>query len=388
MIYLDHAATTPVREEVIEAMSRCLGEQGHYANPGSEHVAGRQASQILEQARERFAQLIGAGREDIIFCSGATEANNMALLGMAGFYGNRARKLLLPKTEHKSVLDPCRQLSSQGYKISWLKLAEGGVLTPSTLNEALDEQSLLATCMLLNNETGVINNIPQMAQYCSEKNVLLHSDAAQALGKVPIAVRRWGLASMSFSAHKLGGPKGVGALYLRRKPKVAIKPLMFGGGQERGLRSGTLPLHQIVGLVRAAELAVAEMETETQRLAALRERLWAQLCEALPDIHLNAHSKAQSPHILNLSFEGVDGEALRADLDQLAVSSGSACTSDHAEPSYVLRALGRSDALADSSLRFSFSWPTQQQDVDLAAQMVIASVKRLRAISPSWSEAA
>lgn len=388
MIYLDHAATTPVRREVAEAMAMCMTEAGHFANPGSDHAPGRQAAHIVEQARERFAVLIGAKAEDIVFTSGATESNNMALLGGAAFYSNKGKRIALAKTEHKSVLDPCRQLASRGWSLDWLETDEQGLITTQALTAAITDETCLASCMLVNNETGVVHNIPALARVCSEAQVLLHVDAAQALGKLPIEARRWDVAMMSFSAHKLGGPKGVGALYLRRKPPVKVQPLVFGGGQERGLRSGTLPVHQIVGLVRAAELAEAEREQMFRHLGRLRSRLLDQLVAGLPQVEVNGAQTAQSPHILNLSFHGVDGEALRADLIDLAVSSGSACTSDHAESSYVLRALGRSDNLADASLRFSFGPTTTAEQVDQAAQRVIASVRRLRALSPLWREEA
>ena len=257
MIYLDHAATTPVREEVAAAMALCMTEQGHYANPASDHGPGRKAAQILQQARERFAQLIGAKPEGIVFTSGATEANNMALLGAAAFYHNQGKRIALAKTEHKSVLDPCRQLATRGWKLDWLGTDEYGAVAPDVLEQALKDDTVMASGMLVNNETGLIQNIPTWAKICADKNVLLHVDAVQGLGKLPIDCRRWNVAMMSFSAHKLGGPKGVGALYLRRKPAVQIQPLVYGGGQERGLRSGTVPVHQVVGLVRAAELAVA-----------------------------------------------------------------------------------------------------------------------------------
>ncbi|MGJ8669056.1 MAG: cysteine desulfurase family protein [Oceanococcus sp.] len=388
MIYLDHAATTPVRHEVAQAMALGMTENACFANTGSDHALGRQSLALLEKARERFAQLVGAKAEEIIFTSGATESNNLALLGAAGFYGNKGKRIALPKTEHKSVLDPCRQLATRGWTLDWLDTADGGLVTVEAMKQSLQDDSVMASCMLVNNETGVIQNIPALAKLCEQSNVLLHVDAVQALGKLPIHCRRWGVATMSFSAHKLGGPKGVGALFVRRKPAVGLQPLVYGGGQERGLRSGTLPLHQILGLVRAAELAVAEQEQQYRVFAALRLRLRDQLIEALSGLDFNEAPKAQSPHILNVSFQGVDGEALRADLDQLAVSSGSACTSDHAESSYVLRALGRSDSLADASLRFSFGFNTSEQDVDKAAKMVIDSVRRLRQLSPLWSEAA
>ncbi len=388
MIYLDHAATTPVRTEVAEAMAMCMTEQGHFANPGSDHVPGRQAARIVEQARERFAALIGAKAEEIIFTSGATEANNMALLGGAAFYANKGKRIALAKTEHKSVLDPCRQLASRGWSLDWLDTDAQGLIAPDTLASALKDDTCFASCMLVNNETGVVHNIPALARVCADKQVLLHVDAAQALGKLPVEARRWDVAMMSFSAHKLGGPKGIGALYLRRKPPVKVQPLVYGGGQERGLRSGTLPVHQIVGLVRAAELAEAEREQIFRHFGSLRRRLQDQILAALPRVEVNGADTAQSPHILNLSFHGVDGESLRADLVDLAVSSGSACTSDHAESSYVLRALGRNDSLADASLRFSFAPQTSAEQIDQAAQRVIASVRRLRALSPLWQEQA
>ena len=388
MIYLDYAATTPMPPEVVEAMNRCLGPDGVFANPSSEHAAGRAAARLVEQARERLAGLIGAQPQEIVWTSGATEANNLAILGAAGFYSDRGRRLAVAKTEHKAVLDPCRQLAAQGCQIDWLKTDAEGCVSEQALAEALYGDTLLASCMLVNNETGLIQNIPALAAQCAERQVLLHVDAAQALGKVPIDCRRWNLAMLSLSAHKFGGPKGVGALYLRGRPPVRVRPLVYGGGQERGLRSGTLAVHQIVGMVRAAELAVERQQAEFQRLGQLRQRLWDSLEQALPAIECNGSAQQQAPHVLNVSFHGVDGEALRADLTELAVSSGSACTSERAEPSYVLRALGRSDALADASLRFSFGWHTTEQEIDAAARQVIASVRRLRDLSPVWEGAA
>lgn len=388
MIYLDHAATTPVRAEVAEAMLRCLTADGLYANPASDHAPGREAARVVEQARERFAALIGARPQDVIWTSGATEANNLALLGAAAFYSGRGQRIALAKTEHKSVLDPCRQLATRGWQLDWLPTDKDGVLNPAVVQQNLRDDTALMSCMLVNNETGVVQDIPAMAGMCGKQQVLLHVDAAQALGKLPLRARQWDVAMMSFSAHKLGGPKGVGALYLRGRPPVRVQPLIYGGGQERGLRSGTLPVHQIVGLVRAAELAEAEREQRFAQWGQWREQLWQALDQALPQIWRNGSSRQQSPHVLSVSFAGVDGEALRADLDRLAVSSGSACTSDHAEPSYVLRAMGRSDVLADASLRFSFGHTTVAADVAAAAQQVIASVRRLRALSPLWKEVA
>lgn len=388
MIYLDHAATTPVREEVAEAMLRCLTADGIYANPSSDHAPGRKAAAVVEQARERFAALIGARAKDVVWTSGATEANNLALLGAAEFYTQGGKRIALAKTEHKSVLDPCRQLATRGWQLDWLPTDEEGVLKAEAVQAALSDETALMACMLVNNETGVVQDVPAMAALCAKQQTLLHVDAAQALGKLPIRARQWDVAMMSFSAHKLGGPKGIGALYLRGKPPVRVRPLVFGGGHERGLRSGTLPVHQIVGMVRAAELAEREREQQLRQWAQWREQLWQALDQALPHIWRNGSLRQQSPHILSVSFAGVDGEALRADLDRLALSSGSACTSENAEPSYVLRALGRDDALADASLRFSFGHTTRLEDVAEAARLVVASVRRLRALSPQWEEAA
>ncbi len=391
MIYLDYAASAPLREEVIEAMTRCLGVDGHFANPSSDHGPGRASALLVEQARERFAALIGAKPQEIIWTSGATEANNLALLGAAEFYagtGADGQRIAVAKTEHKSVLDPCRQLALRGWKLDWLPTDAQGLIETESFAGLLGEQTALASCMLVNNETGVIQDIPALAELAAERQVLLHVDAAQALGKLDLHCQRWNVPMMSFSAHKFGGPKGIGALYLRQRPPVKVRPLMFGGGQERGLRSGTLAVHQIVGLVRAAELAVAELERNLGHWQQLRQRLWRSLQDALPQCLLNGADERQSPHVLNVSFAGVDGEALRADLDGLAVSSGSACTSEHAEPSYVLRALGRDDALADASLRFSFGVQSTVEDIDGAAQQVIHSVRRLRALSPLWEDAA
>lgn len=389
MIYLDYAATAPLRSEAREALCSALDESGDFANTASDHAPGRRSAARLEDARARFAALIGAGAQDIVFTSGATEANNLALLGMAAFYGAQRPGIAVPRTEHKSVLAPLRHLAQHGHKIHYLPLDDDGRLRLDDCAALLGtDQVGLAACMLVNNETGLIQNIPALAQLCLPQQIPLHVDAAQALGKLPIECRRWGVATMSFSAHKFGGPKGVGVLYLRRKPAVRVQPLQFGGGHERGLRSGTVALHQILAMVEAAELAVAEQAQAFTHWARLRERLWGQLEAALPGLIRNGGPEQQAPHILNVSFLGVDGEALRADLTGLAVSSGSACTSATAESSYVLRALGRDDATAQASLRFSFGPASTGEQIDAAAIQVIDSVRRLRALSPIWEHAA
>lgn len=382
-IYLDYAATTPVDPRVVEVMLRCLGPQGLFANAASTHALGRAAARQVELARAQLATLIGAEPEEIVFTSGATEANNLAIRGVAQFQRGRGRHIVTCKTEHKSVVDPCRQLEKEGWRVTWLKPQADGLLDLAELEAALAADTVLVALMHANNETGVIQDIAAVSRLTRARGISLLVDATQSVGKLPLDLRSLEVDLLSCSAHKLYGPKGVGALYVRRQPRARLQPLMFGGGHERGLRPGTLATHQLAGFGEACRIAQCEMQDEQARIAGLRDRLWAGLA-GLPALWRNGHAQQGLAGILNVSFGGVDGEALLADLDGLCVSSGSACTSASAEPSYVLRALGRSDELAQSSLRFSLGRWTTVAEVDSAIGQVTASLARLRALSPLW----
>lgn len=383
-VYLDHAATTPVDERVAALMSECLTAQGIHGNPSSDHVYGRAARALVEQARAQAAALIGCGPADLVWTSGATESNNLALLGaMRGAAGVRPRRrhLITSRTEHKSVLDACHALEREGFAISYLLPDREGLIPAEAVREALREDTLLVSIMHANNETGVLQDIAAIAAVCHERGVCLHVDAAQSAGKVSVDVAALGADLLAFTAHKLYGPKGIGALYVSRTWRAALQPLQYGGGQERGLRAGTLPVHQIAGFGLACELAQGLLLCEGPRLLELSERLWRGLAD-LDATLLNGHRTQRVPGIVNVSFAGVEGESLLMGLTELAVSSGSACNSDSDEPSYVLRALGRDAQLAQSSLRFSLGRSTQAQDIDVAVTAVRREVRRLRAVAP------
>ena len=381
-IYLDNAATTAVDPRVIAAMSSCLGSDGDFANPSStNHVYGREASVRVERARADVAALVNAAPEQIIFTSGATEANNLALLGAARFHSKRPRHIVTSRTEHPAVLDACRQLEREGCAVTYLKPGPSGIVEVEQVAEALRPDTLLVSLMHVNNEIGVIIDIGAIGRLCRERGVLFHVDAAQSAGKVPIDVQQDAIDLLSLTAHKLHGPKGVGALCVRREPRLGLVPLQFGGGQERGLRSGTLPTHQIVGLGAAYRIARESMSVDIPRITGLRERLWHALA-ALPGVELNGDPVRRVAGILNVTVDGVEGEALLLALADLAVSSGSACASLHAEPSYVLRALGRSDRLAQSSLRLSLGRFTTAAEVEQAAARIVDEIVRLRAGEP------
>jgi len=377
-LYFDHAATTPLDRRVRAAMLECLDAPP--GNPSATHAAGRAARERVEAARAEVAALIGAPPAAIVFTSGATEADNLAILGV----GRAApgRHLVTLRTEHRAVLDPCRRLEREGHRLTLLTPDREGRIDPAAVGAALTASTALVSVMLVNNETGVLQDIPAIAAECRRRDVLLHVDAAQAAGRVPLDVAALDADLVSLSAHKIHGPAGVGALYVRREPRPALQPLMAGGGQEGGLRPGTLPVHQLVGMGTAFRLARELGVAEAAALAGLRERLWAALA-GLPGCHLNGHATARAPHILNVSFEGVDGEALLASLGELTVASGAACGAESGEPSYVLRALGRDDALAQASLRFSFGRGQTAAEVDAAAARVRAAVLRLRALAPA-----
>jgi cysteine desulfurase len=379
IVYLDNAATTPVDARVVAAMLECLGPDGAFANPSSAtHLSGRAARARVEQARAEVAALVHAEPEQIVFTSGATESDNLALLGALRFQRDAAsRHIVTSRTEHPAVLDACRQLEREGCLVTYLKPGADGIVTPAQVADALQPHTLLVSIMHVNNEIGVAQDIGAIGRLCHERGILFHVDAAQGAGKLDLDVGRDGIDLLSLTAHKMHGPKGIGALCVRREPRLGLVPLQFGGGQERGLRSGTLATHQIVGMGVACRLAGELRATDIERIAGLRERLWQRLSQ-LPGVLLNGHATQRVAGILSVSIEGVEGESLLLALDDLAVSSGSACASLHAQPSYVLRALGRSDRLAQSSLRLSLGRFTTADEVDYAGERISEEVQRLR----------
>lgn len=382
-IYLDYAATTPVDPRVAAAMGECLTLSGVFGNPASQHFYGREARARVEQARSQVARLIGAAAQQIVWTSGATESNNLAILGTAraAAVQGRARHLVTARTEHKSVLDPCRRLEQEGCRVSYLTPGTDGILEPQAVADALQSDTVLVSIMLVNNEIGVRQDIQSIGALCRAHGVPLHVDASQGAGKLPIDLAALPVDLMSLTAHKLYGPKGIGALYVSPERRGLLQPLLFGGGHERGLRSGTLAVHQIVGFGTACELAQAEMPQQAARLEALRLRLWDGLSR-IEGALLNGHPTRRVPGILNVSFPGVEGESLLMSLPSLAVSTGSACNSDAEEPSYVLRALGRDAELAQASLRLSVGRFTTAEEVDRAAAAVQQECRRLRAVAP------
>jgi cysteine desulfurase len=386
-IYLDYAATTPVDPRVVECMVGCLGPDGCFANPASSsHGPGREARNRVEAARREVAAMLGAVPPEIIWTSGATESNNLAIKGAARFHADRGRHIVTSRTEHKAVLDTCRQLEKEGWQVTYVTPGPGGVVGPAQVEAALRPDTVLVSVMYVNNEIGTINDVAAIGTLCRERGVLFHVDAAQAAGKLPLRVDEICADLLSLSGHKVYGPKGIGALYLRGSPKSRLEPLIHGGGHEWGMRSGTLATHQIVGMGEAFRIAAAEQAEEAVRLAGLRRRLWDGIA-SLGGVQLNGDAERRVAGILNVSFEGVEGESLLFGLRELAVSSGSACTSASREASYVLRALGRDDQLAQSSLRFSVGRFTTAEDVDRAAAIVRKQVQRLRALGPDGSEA-
>ena len=379
-IYLDYAATTPVDPRVVEAMIPWLHD--HFGNPASRsHAWGWEAEEAVEKARGQVADLIGADPREIVWTSGATESNNLALKGAAHFYQGKGKHLITVKTEHKAVLDTMRELERQGFEVTYLDVQENGLLDLDRFKDALRPDTILASVMLVNNEIGMIQDIATIGALCREKGVVFHVDAAQATGKVEIDLRTLPVDLMSLASHKTYGPKGIGALYLRRKPRVRIEAQMHGGGHERGLRSGTLPTHQIVGMGEAYRIARAEMAQDLAKARALQKRLLDGLLQ-IEQVFVNGDLQQRVPHNLNISFNFVEGESLIMGIKNLAVSSGSACTSASLEPSYVLRALGRSDELAHSSLRISIGRFTTEAEIDTAVQAIRENVARLRELSP------
>ena len=381
-IYLDYAATTPVDPRVVHAMVPHLYEQ--FGNPASRsHAYGWAAEEAVEIAREQVAALIGADPREIVWTSGATESNNLAIKGAAQFHSGKGKHLITVKTEHKAVLDTMRELERHGFEVTYLDVQSDGLLDLDVLKSAIRPDTILVSVMHVNNEIGVIQDIAAIGTLCRSKGILFHVDAAQASGKVAIDLSELQVDLMSLSAHKTYGPKGIGALYVRRKPRIRIEAQIHGGGHERGMRSGTLPTHQIVGMGEAYRLARECMNGEGERIARLRDRLLAG-AQQVPEVRVNGNLKQRVPHNLNLSFTFVEGESLLMGMKGIAVSSGSACTSASLEPSYVLRALGLSDEVAHSSIRFSIGRFTTEADIDAAIERVKTTVERLRELSPLW----
>jgi cysteine desulfurase len=379
---MDYSATTPVDPRVAAKMIPYLTE--HFGNPASRsHSYGWEAEAAVENARNDVAALINADPREIIWTSGATESNNLAIKGAAHFYKDKGKHLITVKTEHKAVLDTMRELEREGFEVTYLQPEANGLISVEQLREALRADTILVSVMLVNNEIGVIQDIAALSALTREKGIIFHSDAAQATGKMPINLGELPVDLMTFTAHKTYGPKGIGALYVRRKPRVRLEAQMHGGGHERGLRSGTLATHQIVGMGEAFRLARLEMGTEIERVRMLRDRLWRGL-SSIEEVYLNGDLDQRVPHNLNVSFNFVEGESLIMAIKDIAVSSGSACTSASLEPSYVLRALGRSDELAHSSIRFTIGRFTTEADIDFSVDLIRSKINKLRDLSPLW----
>jgi len=381
-IYLDYSATTPVDPRVAEKMIPYLTQ--HFGNPASRsHVFGWDADKAVETAREQVAALINADPKEIVWTSGATESNNLAIKGAAHFYSGKGKHLITVKTEHKAVLDTCRELERQGFEVTYLGVKDNGLIDIEEFKAAIRPDTILASVMFVNNEIGVIQDIPQLGEICRGKGVILHVDSAQAAGKVEIDMAKLKVDLMSFSAHKAYGPKGIGALYVRRKPRIRLEAQMHGGGHERGMRSGTLPTHQIVGMGEAFALAKKEMHAENERIRMLRDKLYQGVSD-IEEVHVNGDMDARIAGNLNVSFNFVEGESLIMAIKDLAVSSGSACTSASLEPSYVLKALGRNDELAHSSIRFTIGRFTTEEEIDYAVKLLHEKIGKLREMSPLW----
>ncbi|MEM5325318.1 IscS subfamily cysteine desulfurase [Paraburkholderia sp. JHI2823] len=381
-IYMDYSATTPVDPRVVDKMIPYLREQ--FGNPASRsHAYGWDAERAVEEAREQVAALVNADPREIIWTSGATESDNLAIKGAAHFYKSKGKHIVTVKTEHKAVLDTCRELEREGYEVTYLDVKDDGLIDLDVFKAALRPDTILVSVMHVNNEIGVIQDIETIGEICREKGIVFHVDAAQSTGKAPIDLQKLKVDLMSFSAHKTYGPKGIGALYVRRKPRVRIEAQMHGGGHERGMRSGTLATHQIVGMGEAFRIAREEMATENERVRMLRDKLLNGLKE-IEETYVNGDMEQRVPHNLNISFNFVEGESLIMAVKDVAVSSGSACTSASLEPSYVLRALGRNDELAHSSIRFTVGRFTTEQDVDYVINLLKTKIAKLRELSPLW----
>lgn len=381
-IYLDYSATTPVDPRVAEKMIPYLVEK--FGNPASRsHAFGWESEAAVEEARDEVAKLVNADPKEIVWTSGATESNNLAIKGAANFYSGKGKHLITVKTEHKAVLDTCRELERQGFEVTYLDVQENGLLDLAVFKAALRPDTILVSVMFVNNEIGVVQPIAEIGEICREKGIIFHVDAAQATGKVDIDLNKLKVDLMSFSAHKTYGPKGIGALYIRRKPRVRLEAQMHGGGHERGFRSGTLATHQIVGMGEAFRLAREEMATENKRIGALRDRLLKGLSD-IDQVFINGDMAHRVPHNLNISFAYIEGESMLMAIKDLAVSSGSACTSASLEPSYVLRALGREDELAHSSIRFTLGRFNTEEEIDYAIRLLHEKIGKLRELSPLW----
>ena len=383
-IYLDYSATTPIDERVVAEMIKYMGPESTYGNPASRsHSYGWSAEAATEEARQHVADLVGCDAKEIIFTSGATESDNLAIKGIAHFNQKKGKHIVTCKTEHKAVLDSCRQLEREGYEVTYLDPQANGLINLDDLKAALRDDTTLVSIMHVNNEIGVIQDIEAIGNLCRERNITFHVDGAQSAGKVPINLAELPVDLMSFSAHKIYGPKGIGALYVQRKPRIRIEAQMHGGGHERGMRSGTLATHQIVGMGKAFEIAQQEMATENERLLNLRNKLYDGLKD-MEEVYVNGDIEQRIAGNINISFNYVEGESLLMALKDLAISSGSACTSASLEPSYVLRALGRNDELAHSSIRFTLGRYTTSADIDTTIKYVRSAVEKLRELSPLW----
>ncbi|PCJ33541.1 MAG: IscS subfamily cysteine desulfurase [Moraxellaceae bacterium] len=383
-IYLDYAATTPVDPRVVEKMTDCLSMEGNFGNPASRsHIYGWHAEEAVETARKQVADLINADPREIVWTSGATESDNLAIKGAAHFYSKKGKHIVTSKIEHKAVLDSCRQLEREGFEVTYLDPQTNGVVTPEQVESAIREDTVLVSIMHVNNEIGTINDIAAIGEITRAKKIIFHVDAAQSAGKITIDMQAMKVDLLSLSAHKIYGPKGMGALFVRRKPRIRLEAQMHGGGHERGMRSGTLPTHQIVGMGEAFRIAKEEMVEENKRLLTLRNRLWSGL-NNMEQVHVNGDPELRVAGNLNVSFAFVEGESLLMALKDVAVSSGSACTSASLEPSYVLRALGLADELAHSSIRFAIGRFTTEEDVDRVIEMASKGVNKLRELSPLW----
>lgn len=385
-IYLDYQSTTPVDPRVMEEMLPYFTEK--FGNPHSRsHSFGWESEEAVEIAREKVAKLINADPKEIIFTSGATESNNLAIKGVAHFYAAKKKHIITVATEHKCVLDACRHLEAEGFKITYLPVDKNGLISLDELKSAITPETGLVSIMAVNNEIGVIQPLAEIGKICREKGVFFHSDSAQAFGKIPLDVKAMNIDLMSISGHKIYAPKGIGALYIGRKPRVRLEPLINGGGQERGFRSGTLPTPLIVGLGKAAELSYNEMEKDYQHVKYLSDKFYKAITDKIPDVHLNGDAEHRYPGNLNLSFAYVEGESLIIAIKELAVSSGSACTSSSLEPSYVLRSMGVDEDLAHTSIRFGIGRFTTEEEIDMAAEIVINNIQKLRDMSPLWEMA-
>ena len=383
-IYLDYASTTPVDERVASKMMEFMTVDSNFGNPASRsHSFGWQADEAVELARSHVANLVNCDPREIVWTSGATEADNLAIKGIANFYKSKGKHIITSKIEHKAVLDPCRQLERHGFEVTYLEPNAGGLITPDAIKEVLREDTILVSIMHINNELGTINDIDAIGELTREHGIFFHVDAAQSSGKIDIDLNELKVDLMSFSAHKTYGPKGVGALFVRRRPRVRIEAQIHGGGHERGMRSGTLATHQIVGMGEAFRIAKLEMQKDKEKIIDIHEYFLNEVTK-IEEIYINGDLSNKVPHILNVSFNFIEGESLIMGLKDVAVSSGSACTSASLEPSYVLRALGRKDELAHSSIRFSFGRFTTHKDADDTVQLLLKVVDRLRELSPLW----